>query len=93
MARPKLEMPDVQSLLPLIDGEGRLSVRVTPGARSEAVVIDGGRLQVKVRAKPEDGEANAAVRALIAKALNLAPSSITLLRGATSREKQFRVDV
>lgn len=75
----------------LADGEGRLALRVTPGAKREAVVIEDGRLTVKVRAKPEDGKANAAVIALIAAALGEAPSRIELLRGATSREKLLRI--
>lgn len=75
----------------LADGEGRLALRVTPGAKREAVVIEDGRLTVKVRAKPEDGKANAAVIALVAVALGEAPSRIELLRGATSREKLLRI--
>ncbi len=44
-------------------------------------------MTVRVRAKPQDGAANDAVLAMLAKALNIAPSRLTLLRGATSREK------
>ena len=76
----------------LLDGEGRIELRVTPGARSEAMSVEAGKLHVKVRAKPQDGEANGAVRKLLAQALGIAPSRIDLLRGATSRDKQFRVD-
>lgn len=66
-------------------------MRVTPGARSEGLAIVDGSVVAKVRAKPQDGEANAAVIALLARALDCAASRITLLRGATSREKLFRV--
>ena len=76
----------------LIDAEGRLAVRVTPGARAESLIIDQGQAVTKVRAKPEDGKANAAVIALVARALNAAPSTITLLRGATSRAKLLQID-
>lgn len=93
MARPKAELPPVETVRALIDGEGRLAVRVTPGARVETLEIADGRLLAKVRAKPEDGKANDAVRDLLAAALDLAPSRLELLRGATSREKQFRVVV
>jgi uncharacterized protein YggU (UPF0235/DUF167 family) len=44
-------------------------------------------LLAKVRAKPEDGKANAAVIDLVAQGLGVAPSRLTLLRGATSRDK------
>jgi len=89
MARPKAELPPAGAILALTDADGRFAVRVTPGARVEALEIADGRLTAKVRAKPQDGEANVAVRALLAKALGVAPSRLTLLRGATSREKQF----
>ncbi|WP_395329752.1 DUF167 domain-containing protein [Novosphingobium sp. BL-8H] len=92
MAKPKAALPSADELRALIDAEQRLSVRVTPGAKVEAMEIVEGRILVKVRAKPEDGKANEAVRTLLAAALELAPSRVTLLRGATSREKQFQVD-
>jgi uncharacterized protein YggU (UPF0235/DUF167 family) len=40
-----------------------------------------------VRAKPEDGKATQAVIDLVAAALGVGASRVTLLRGATSREK------
>ena len=92
MARSRAELPDPDALRALIDGEGRLAVRVTPGARSEAVAVEGGRVLVKVRAKPQDGAANDAVIRLLALGLGIAPSRIEMLRGATSREKLFRVE-
>lgn len=91
MAKPKAVLPAPEAMRALIDDEGRLAVRVTPGARVEALEIAGDTLLAKVRAKPEDGKANDAVRALLAKALQVAPSRLELLRGATSREKQFRL--
>lgn len=91
MARPRPDLPAASALEALIDSEGRLAVRVTPGAKSEGLSIEAGRLCAKVRAKPQDGKANEAVRSLLAAALGLAPSRLDLLRGATSREKQFRV--
>jgi uncharacterized protein YggU (UPF0235/DUF167 family) len=91
LARRRIELPPATAIAALIDGEGRLAVRVTPGAKSESLAIEEGRLSAKVRAKPEDGKANEAVRQLLAEALGLAPSRIEMLRGATSREKQFRV--
>ena len=66
-------------------------MRVTPGARSEGLDLTEAGLSAKVRAKPEDGQATEAVRVLLARALGLAPSRVALLRGATSREKLFRI--
>ncbi|WP_298291462.1 DUF167 domain-containing protein [Novosphingobium sp.] len=91
MARPKTEHPPAADLRALADAEGRLAVRVTPGARSEGIEIAGERVLVKVRSKPEDGKATAAVAGLLAVALGVSPSEISLLRGATSREKLFRI--
>jgi uncharacterized protein YggU (UPF0235/DUF167 family) len=86
MAR-KVELPPAEAIRALADGEGRLAVRVTPGARAEALELAEGKLLAKVRAKPQDGKANTAVIELIASALGVAPSRLQLLRGATSREK------
>ena len=93
MARIKADVPPIEDLRPLIDDAGRLAVRVTPGARSEGIVVEAGRLLVKVRAKPQDGAANDAVIALVAQALGIPPSRCRLLRGATSREKLLRVEI
>ncbi len=92
MARPRVVLPPAEAVRGLADGEGRLAVRVTPGARVEMLEIVGGRLQAKVRARPEDGKANKAVLALLASALEIAPSRLELIAGATSREKRFQID-
>ena len=92
MARPRPELPTAAAVRALVDGEGRLALRVTPGARVESLEIVEGRLQAKVRAKPEDGQANEAVLALLARALGVGTSRLRLLRGATSREKLVRID-
>lgn len=91
MSKVRADLPPPDAVRALINGSGRLALRVTPGARIEALTIEDSRLLAKVRAKPEDGKANAAVAALLAAALGIAPSRVTLLRGATSREKQFQV--
>ena len=87
MARPRAEFPPADAIRALADGEGRLALRVTPGARVESVELGEGKLLVKVRVKPEDGKANAAVLDLLADALGIATSRLRLLRGATGRDK------
>ena len=87
MARPKAEFPAIEAIRALADDRGRLALRVTPGARTEAIEIGDGVLLVKVRAKAKDGEANEAVLALLAQALGTATSRLRLLRGATGRDK------
>ena len=87
MARPRADFPPAQAIRALADGEGRLALRVTAGARSESIEIGDGVLLVKVRARAKEGEANAAVLALLAKALGTATSRLEMLRGATARDK------
>jgi uncharacterized protein YggU (UPF0235/DUF167 family) len=91
MARPKPDCPPAEAIRALADAEGRLALHVTPGARSEGIAIEGGRLLVKIRARPQDGAANEAVLALLARALGMGKSRLFLLRGATSREKLVRL--
>ncbi len=91
MARARIAFPPAAEIRALVTSDGKLPVRVTPGARSESLEIADGRLQAKVRANPQDGKANFAVLALVASALGVAPSKLELLRGATSREKLLRI--
>lgn len=75
----------------------RLAVRLTPGASVDR--IDGwdvdaeGRpvLKVRVRARPVEGEANAALLKLVAKTLGVAKSAVSLERGGQSRTKMIAV--
>jgi len=91
VARPKPDLPDAGALRALADGCGRLAVRVTPGARAQGIEISGDVIGVKVRAAPQDGAANHAVLSLLAQALNVAPSRLTLLRGAHARDKLIQL--
>ncbi|MBF9232885.1 DUF167 family protein [Microvirga alba] len=72
-------------------------VRVTPRGGRDAidgvdVLSDGKRvLKVRVRAVPEDGAANEGVRRLLAKALKVPASAVSLEAGATARLKTFLI--
>ena len=69
-----------------------VSVRVTPRAkRNEIGDVVNGLLQIRTTAPPADGKANKAVIKLLAEFVGVAPSRITLFRGAASRNKQFVV--
>ncbi|MBC7158183.1 MAG: DUF167 domain-containing protein, partial [Rhodobacteraceae bacterium] len=62
-------------------------------AGHDAVALrDDGTLSVRTTARPEAGRANAAVQALVARALGVAPSRLALVSGATARDKRFRLD-
>jgi hypothetical protein len=81
---------------PATDGV-TVSLRVTPKAgrnRIEGIVAeaDGGQaLKVAVTAAPEDGKANAAVIALLAKAWRVPRSSLSVIQGAGARRKVLHV--
>jgi len=60
---------------------------VTPGARRDAVAIEGELVQLRVTAPPADGAANEAVLRLLAAALDRPRRDLTLLRGASARIK------
>ena len=92
MARPGIDAPPAEAILALADAEGRLALRVTPGARSQGIEIGDGVVLVKVRARAREGEANEAVLALLAAALGVPTSRLKMLRGATGRDKLVRLD-
>lgn len=67
-----------------------IDVRVTPKASRESIGPErDGKLVVKVSAPPEDGKANAAICKLVAKALGLAKSKVSVDTGGTSRSKRL----
>ncbi|ARO13614.1 hypothetical protein BVG79_00254 [Ketogulonicigenium robustum] len=69
-----------------------IAVRVTPRAsRARILHDDDGTIRVYVTVPPEDGKANAAVAALLAKAMGIPKSQLQLIRGATARDKVFRL--
>lgn len=71
-----------------------VAIRVSP--RSARPGIGGWRagadgreeLEVRVAAAPSDGDANAAVIALLAKALGISRSEVTIISGGASRHKR-----
>lgn len=83
---------DIPDLSALAQPGATISLRVTPKAARNRIVQENGTLRVYVTTVPEDGKANAAVQKLLAKALGLPKSRLTLLRGQTSRDKVFQVE-
>jgi len=71
----------------------QIRVRLTPRAAREQISAgDGGSYLVRVTAPPVDGRANDALCRLIARRAGVAPSRVTLLRGAKGREKVLAVE-
>ncbi|MFN4129843.1 MAG: DUF167 domain-containing protein [Paracoccaceae bacterium] len=67
-------------------------VRATPRARKPGLTHDAGVFRISVSAPPDEGRANAAVAEALARALGVAKTRLTLVRGATARDKTFRLD-
>ena len=76
----------------------RLLVKVTPKASADRIQgwaeDENGQpiLKIAVTAVPEDGKANKAVIALLAKRLKLPKSAIDIASGATDRRKTLLID-
>jgi uncharacterized protein (TIGR00251 family) len=75
----------------------RLRLKVAPKSKRNEIgglldEPDGGKaLKVAVTAAPEDGKANAAVIALLAKEWGVAKSAISVVTGATDRRKLVEI--
>jgi uncharacterized protein len=66
----------------------RLRLRVSPGARSNAIVGRHGEgWKVRVTAAPEDGKANEAVLRLLAERVGVPRVNLKLVSGPSSRDK------
>jgi uncharacterized protein len=76
----------------------RLAIKLTPRANADKIegwdVDPDGRpvLKVRVRAQPVEGEANAALTALLAKQLKVPRRNVNLARGGQSRLKMIEID-
>jgi uncharacterized protein (TIGR00251 family) len=76
----------------MMDEETQLIVRVTPRAsRDEISGWRDGVLLVRLRAPPVDGQANEALRRLLAGRLEIAFGDIEIVRGEWARTKQLRL--
>jgi uncharacterized protein len=71
----------------------RVVVRVQPRARRDELAGErNGALLVRVTAPPVEGRANDAVRKLLARRLRIAPGRVSVVRGASGRDKLVEVE-
>ena len=80
-----------------IPGGAEIFLRVTPNAGRDAVIGtekrgDREMLRVKVAAAPDRGKANEAVIGVLAKALGLRRSAISVVFGESSRDKRVNIE-
>ena len=74
------------------DGGVRFAVKVVPGSSRDRVVgALGEALKVAVSKPPQGGAANAAVVALLARVLRVAPAQVQITRGHGSPRKEVVV--
>ena len=62
-------------------------------SRNGIVVKSADSLEVSVRAKAQRGEANDAIRFLLAEHFNIHPAKVRLIKGRTSKSKIFEIQV
>lgn len=71
-----------------------LSLHIQPGAKkSELVGEHGERLKVKIKAPPQDGEANLCLIQFLADLLKLPKAKVHLISGESSRQKLVLVEL
>ncbi|MFT3723076.1 MAG: DUF167 family protein [Hyphomonadaceae bacterium] len=81
----------------LVPGGAELRVRAQPNASKDQIEGPGedasgqAFLKIRVRAVPEKGKANAAIEQVIAKALGLPKSAVSVEKGETQRIKTVRI--
>ncbi|MBB96174.1 MAG: hypothetical protein CML68_16485 [Rhodobacteraceae bacterium] len=86
----KAKYKDLPDLRDRAQAGAEISVRATPKAARDRLVAEDGLLRAYVTAVPENGKANAAIRAMLAAAMGVAPGTLQLIRGQTARDKTFR---
>ncbi|MGB0960527.1 MAG: DUF167 domain-containing protein [Halocynthiibacter sp.] len=72
---------------------GTLDVIVTPKAARNRIACVEGRVKVYVTVVPEGGKANKAVLAFLAKELGVAKTRLSIVKGATARQKTIGLDL
>ena len=79
--------------LRVVDGGIQFAVRAQPKASRNAVVgLHGDALKVAVTAAPAGGKANKGIERVVAEALGVRASAVSVVAGLTARDKVVRVD-
>lgn len=69
-----------------------ITIRVQPRSKRNTVEWEQGALKARLTAPPVDGAANEALIELLAERLDLPKRSISVVRGATSRQKVVEIE-
>ncbi len=68
-----------------------LQLRVQPRASKDALLVDDGRLRLRITAPPVDGAANAHLVRWLACTFGVANRHVEIIRGLSGREKTVRI--
>jgi uncharacterized protein len=76
------------------NGRSRITIFIQPRASRDEILWlnEEGVLRVRVKAPPVDGAANEALVQLVAKKLGVRKDSVSLVSGATARNKVIEVE-
>lgn len=76
------------------DGDATvIALHLQPGAKRSAICgMFGDALKIAIQAPPVDGKANSALREFLAERLKLPTAAVTLVSGASGRDKRVRAD-
>lgn len=87
-----IPIEDLEKSVQADDKESLLRVLVKPGAGKDAILdVFEDRLRVSLKERAREGKANQALVNFLAKRLGVSKSSVTLLKGARSRQKLLRL--
>ncbi len=68
-----------------------IAVRVTPKAARNMIELREGQIRIYTTTVPENGKATAETTKLLAKALGVPKSRLSLIKGQTSRDKLYKL--
>ena len=75
------------------DGDATVvAMHIQPGAKRSAICgMFGDAVKVAVQAPPVDGKANSALREFLAEQLKIPTGKVTIVSGASGRDKRIRI--
>ncbi len=64
-----------------------VNIKISPNAKKNEIIREGGNVKIKITAQPIDGKANKALIEFLSKYFKIPKTSIEILKGETSKEK------
>lgn len=70
-----------------------LKIRITPNSSKNQIILENESIKLKVTAQPIENKANKAVIEYLAKLLKVPKSSVSIVKGQTSKDKTVFIAV